>query len=261
MADPDTTYPRTLPFLKAWDTYVATSQNLFERLSDGSAAHAGRPMPPGCLRQWGDFPASLGMRSDFPAGEQFKPEDLFGSHLPAFGYSREYQETGRRMQDLAAQFQRRCADFAQQGVDIGQIALQAIQQRSSGDPTMLSSPAALYDAWIDGAEEAYARAAHGEQFARLLAELCNILSAFKIERGKLLEALARHLAWPSRAEVDSVHHQVRVLTAAAKAAAAKTTVKVKTAAPAKTSAKTKPPAKAKPPASAARRGRAQARER
>src|SRR6202166_2965411 len=221
MADPDTTYPRTLPFLKAWDTYVATSQNLFERLSDGSAAHAGGPMPLGFIGPWKDFAASLGMRSDFPAGEQFKPEDLFGSHLPAFGYSREYQKIGRRMQDLAAQFQRRCAEFAQQGVDIGQSALQAIQKRSSGDPTMLGSPAALYDAWIDGAEEAYARAAHSEQFARLLADLCNILSAFKIERGKLLEALARQLDRPSRAEIDSLHRQVRSLTtAAAKAAAA-----------------------------------------
>ena len=77
------------------------------------------------------------------------------------------------------------------------------------------SPAALYDAWIESAEEAYARAAHDEPFARLLAELCNILSAFKLERGKLLEALARQLDWPSRAEVDSLHRRVRTLTAAA----------------------------------------------
>jgi class III poly(R)-hydroxyalkanoic acid synthase PhaE subunit len=220
MADPDTTHPQTLPFLKAWDNYVAASQILVERLSDGSAAHAGAPMPLSFIGPWKDFAASLGMRSDFPGGEHFKPEDLFGSHLPAFGNSREYQETGRRMQDLAAQFQRRCAEFAQQGVDIGQSALQAIQKRSSGDPAMLGSPAALYDAWIDGAEEAYARAARSEQFVRLLADLCNILSAFKIERGKLLEALARHLDWPSRAEVDSLHRQVRVLTAAAKPVAA-----------------------------------------
>src|ERR1700688_2014312 len=251
MADPDTTYPRTLPFLKAWDTYVATSQNLFERLSDGSAAHAGGPMPLGFIGPWKDFAASLGMRSDFPGGEHFKPEDLFGSHLPAFGYSREYQEIGRRMQDLAAQFQRRCAEFAQQGVDIGQSALQAIQKRSSGDPTMLGSPAALYDAWIDGAEEAYARAAHSEQFVLLLADLCNILSAFKIERGKLLEALARHLDWPSRAEVDSLHRQVRVLTAAAKPAVApKPAAKAKPPAKDKPRAKAKPPAKATPPAKA-----------
>jgi hypothetical protein len=48
----------------------------------------------------------------------------------------------------------------------------------------------------------------------LLADLCNISSAMKVERGKLTEQLARHLDLPSRAEVDSLHRQVRALTAA-----------------------------------------------
>ena len=218
MMDSDSA-PETLPFLKAWDRYVASCQTLCERLSDGAAANAGGPMPLNFLEPWNDFAASLGMRPDFAAG-QMKPDDLFAKFLPAFGYSREYQEIGRRMLEFTEQFQRRCADFAQQGVDVGQSAWAAIQKRSSGDPALLGSPAALYDAWIDCAEEAFSRAAHTERFARLLADLCNLLSAFKVERGKLLEALARHLDWPSRAEVDSLHRQVRVLTTAAAAAAA-----------------------------------------
>jgi class III poly(R)-hydroxyalkanoic acid synthase PhaE subunit len=229
MMDSDTAL-EALPFLKAWDSYVASCQTLFERLSDGAAANVGGPMPLNFLGPWKDFAASLGMRPDFAAGQNSKPEDLFAKFLPALGYSREYQEIGRRLQGLTEQFQRRCADFVQQGADIGQSAWAAIQKRSSGDPALLGSPAALYDAWIDCAEEAFARAAHTERFARLLADLCNLLSAFKVERGKLLEALARHLDWPSRAEVDSLHHQVRALTAAAEAAAgakAKTPAKAK----------------------------------
>jgi hypothetical protein len=251
MMDSDTA-PEALPFLKAWDSYVASCQTLCERLSDGAAANAGGPIPPYFLGPWKDFAASLGMRSDFAAG-QLKPEDLFAKFLPALGYSREYQEIGRRMQGLTEQFQRRCADFVQQGVDIGQSAWAAIQKRSSGDPALLGSPAALYDAWIDCAEEAFARAAHTERFARLLADLCNLMSAFKVERGKLLEALARHLDWPSRAEVDSLHHQVRAMTAAATAAAANAT--------AKTNPKSKTTAKAKPRARAARAAKSKARKR
>jgi hypothetical protein len=53
----------------------------------------------------------------------------------------------------------------------------------------------------------------------LLAELCNISSAFKVERGKLTEQIARHLDLPSRAEVDTLHHQVRALRLAMRAAA------------------------------------------
>ena len=273
MTDSD---PQALPFLKAWDNYVAACQTVFERLSEGSAADVGGPMPLAFLGPWKDFAANLGMPAEVATGEHFKPEHMFASFLPALGYSREYQEIARRMLDLTVQFQRRWGEFAQQGVDIGQSALQAIQ-RSSSDQTMEGSPAAIYDAWIDSAEEAYARAAHSEPFARLLADICNTLSAFKMERGKMLEAFARHLDWPSRAEVDSLHRQVRNLTAAAaKTAAAKpvapnttkpakaatTTAKAndgfKTAPRGKTTAKTAKAARAAP---AARAGKSKVRKR
>jgi class III poly(R)-hydroxyalkanoic acid synthase PhaE subunit len=241
MNDHDMSTTEALPFLKAWDNYAAACQTLFERLKDGSAAHGGGVLPFSFVEPWKDFAASLGLRADLAAGQQFKPEDLYTSHLPALGLTREYQEIGRRMQELGVQFQRRCAQFAQTGADIGQSALQAVQKRCADDAALQGAPAALYDAWIDCAEEAFARAAHGDEFARLLAELCNILSAFKIERGKLLEALARHLDLPSRAEVDSLHRQVRVLTAAARAAPDKPAAKE----PAHTAASAARPARRK----------------
>jgi hypothetical protein len=230
MSDPDSSQAQALPFLKAWDDYAAACQTLFERLSEGSAAQSGA-MPLPFLGPWKDFAANLGLRADG-----------FERHLPALGLSREYQEIVRRMLDLGEQFQRRCADFAQAGADIGQSAWTAMQKRSAGDATLLGSPAALYDAWIDCAEEAFARAAHSEPFARLLADLCNLLSAFKLERGKMLEALARHLDLPSRAEVDSLHRQVRVLTAKANAAATNPAAKAET----KPKAQTKPKTAAQP---------------
>jgi class III poly(R)-hydroxyalkanoic acid synthase PhaE subunit len=259
MSDPDSSQAQALPYLKAWNDYVAACQTLFERLSDGSAAHSGA-MPLPFLGPWKDFAANLGLRADF-AGQQFKPEDLFARHLPALGLSREYQEIVRRMLDVGERFQRRCADFAQAGADIGQSAWAAIHKRSSGDATLLGSPAALYDAWIDCAEEAFARAAHGEPFARLLADLCNLLSEFKLERGKLLEALARHLDLPSRAEVDSLHRQVRELTVKAKAAATSPAAKTKTRTKEKAKASGRTAAQSKPPAGTARPPRAAARKR
>ena len=141
---------------------------------------------------------------------------MFTGFFPALGNTREYQEIARRMVDLSGQFQRRYGEFMQHGADIGQHALQAVRERSTSDAGVARTTTTIYDAWIDSAEEAYAQAAHGESFAQLLAELCNLLSAFKIERGKLLETLARHLDWPSRSEVDSLHRQVHELTIAAR---------------------------------------------
>src|SRR5664279_3283040 len=214
MTDSNTYDLQSPALLKAWEDYSTACRTMFERLNGGASLNAGRPPPFEFFGPWKDFADSLGMRAD-TASEHFK-SDIFAGFAPALGYSREYQEIARRMLELAAQFQRRYAEFAQQGADIGQNALQAFQKRTASAESMPPAPGALYDAWIDSAEEAYSRAAHSEPFAKLLADLCNTLSAFKGERGKLLEALARHLDWPSRSEVDSLHRRVMVLTAAAR---------------------------------------------
>ena len=149
----------------------------------------------------------------------FNPEQMFPG-TPALGLSREYQETAARLLDLSKQFQQRYAEFAQQNATIMQDAFHVLKKRFDATPSGGKTPADLYDAWIDCAEGTYAQAAHSERFARLLAELCNISSAFKVERGKLTEQIARHLDLPSRAEVDTLHHQVRNLQLAMRAAAA-----------------------------------------
>jgi class III poly(R)-hydroxyalkanoic acid synthase PhaE subunit len=164
------------------------------------------------LAPWKDFLEKMGMGG-------FDPQTFPG--IPALGLSREYQETAARLLELSKQFQLRYAEFAQQNAAIMQDAFQLMKKRLDAAPPAPSSPAELYDAWIDCAEGTYAQAAHSEPFARLLAELCNISSAFKVERGKLTEQIARHLDLPSRAEVDTLHHQVRALTTAIRAAAAK----------------------------------------
>jgi class III poly(R)-hydroxyalkanoic acid synthase PhaE subunit len=141
------------------------------------------------------------------------------------GLSREYQETAARLFDLSKQFQQRYAEFAQQNVTIMQDAFQVMKKRLDAAPPAPKSSTELYDTWIDCAEGTYAQAAHSDRFARSLAELCNISSAFKVERGKLTEQIARHLDLPSRAEVDTLHHQVRALNDAMRAATSHVAVK------------------------------------
>jgi class III poly(R)-hydroxyalkanoic acid synthase PhaE subunit len=196
--------------LKAWVDQAGALQEWLARLADSSSAGLPPSMPPPHLAPWQDFVDRLGMGS-------FNPAEMFPG-APALGLAREYQETAQRLLDLGRQFQRRYAEFAQQNAAVMQDAFHVLKKRLDAAPMALKSPADLYDAWIDCAEGAYAQAAHTESFARLLAELCNISSAFKVERGKLAEQLARHLDLPSRAEVDSLHRQVRALTTAMRAA-------------------------------------------
>jgi hypothetical protein len=97
-----------------------------------------------------------------------------------------------------------------------QDAFLILKKRIDDGTAPHTSPTDLYDAWIDSAEACYAQVAHGESFARLLGELANIYSAIKIERAKLTEQIARHFGLPSRAEVDTLHRQVRALSSAAR---------------------------------------------
>jgi class III poly(R)-hydroxyalkanoic acid synthase PhaE subunit len=205
-------HPFSSGFLKAWVDQAGAFQEMFARLVDKSTGAMPPPMPPPLLAPWKDFVDGMGMGG-------FKPEQMF-SGAPALGLSREYQETAARLLDLSKQFQQRYAEFAQQNSTIMQDAYHVLKKRFDEAPPDRKTPADLYDAWIDCAEGTYAQAAHSERFARLLAELCNISSAFKVERGKLSEQIARHLDLPSRAEVDTLHRQVRALTTAIRAAAA-----------------------------------------
>lgn len=197
--------PFTAGLLKAWIDQADAFQDLLKRLAAQSSAAMPPSMPSPLLAPWKDFVDKMGMGG-------FDPKMFAGA--PALGLSREHQETAARLLDLGQQFQQRYAEFAHQNAAIMQDAFQVLKKRLDEAPQASKAPAELYDAWIDCAESAYAQAAHGDAFARLLAELCNISSAFKVERGKLSEQIARHLDLPSRAEVDSLHRQVRALTEA-----------------------------------------------
>jgi hypothetical protein len=121
---------------------------------------------------------------------------------PALGLAREHVEIAQKIAELGAQLQRNHTEFLAHLSGIQQEAMRAVQT-SGADPN--------YDAWIESAESAYATLAHGATFARLLAQLCNTWSALKVQRGKMLEYLCRQLDLPTRAEVDSLHQQVRLL--------------------------------------------------
>lgn len=203
-------HPFSAGFLKAWVDQAGAFQEMFTALTAPASAAAPPSMPPPLLAPWKDFMDKLGMGS-------FNPAQMFAA-APALGPSREYQESAARLLDLAKQFHQRYAEFAQQNATLMQDAFQVLKKRIAGAPAASQAPADLYDAWIDCAEDAYHQAAHSEPFARLLAELCNISSAFKVERGKLTEQIARQLDLPSRAEVDSLHRQVQALSSALRAA-------------------------------------------
>src|SRR3984957_9235370 len=172
--------PVSAAYIKACEDYLGVQQGIFEQFNNRTAPAAAFGVPPAFLDAWKSLAQSMGAQVG----------------VPALGPAREHLEIVQKMTDLGLQFQRKYAEFTAHLSGIPQDAMRGIQQ--------------------PGAGTTYATLAHGATFARLLGELCNTLNALKVQRGKLLEYFSRQLDLPTRAEVDSLHQQVRHLREASR---------------------------------------------
>ncbi len=132
---------------------------------------------------------------------------------PALGPTREHQE---RWQRVAAAWQR--LQEAQRRVQrlwsdaLGEAARTFVSNLSSATaPLTPQSIHQFYDAWVDCAEEAYARMAHGEAFATALADAIKAASDWRDQSAASIEPWAKWLDWPTRTEINSLSMRVRAL--------------------------------------------------
>jgi hypothetical protein len=69
----------------------------------------------------------------------------------------------------------------------------------------------LYDSWVDRAEEAYARMAHGDAFCSALADYLNAASAWRKETQEGIELWAKALDLPTRSELNTLMRRISSL--------------------------------------------------
>jgi class III poly(R)-hydroxyalkanoic acid synthase PhaE subunit len=135
------------------------------------------------------------------------------TEAPALGPTREQQErwqrataAWQRLQEAQRRLQRLWSD------GLGEAARAFASRVGAASPPL--TPEAmhgLYDAWIDCAEGAYARMAHGEAFGTALAEALKAASEWRDESAAMLESYAKWLDWPTRSEINSLSMRVRAL--------------------------------------------------
>lgn len=132
---------------------------------------------------------------------------------PALGPAREHQERWQRaaaawerLEEAQRRLQRLWSDVLTDaaGVFLSRMEIQ-------GAPLTPEAIHRLYDSWIDCAEEAYARTAHGEPFCRALADAVNAASEWRAELLASLEVWAKLLDWPTRSEINSLTQRLRSL--------------------------------------------------
>src|SRR5690606_8098691 len=134
---------------------------------------------------------------------------------PGLGPAREHQ---RRLQALAVAWQEweeRNEAFTALLSRIGQDAFarfeRLLEQRQENAEQQLASARALFDLWIDAAEEAWAEAALSEEYQQQYAALTNALMRVRQGLQQEVERLGALLGLPGRSEVDAVHRKVAEL--------------------------------------------------
>ena len=213
----------------AFERFAAELRNYFEQL----AAAAGTPGAPGATP--GAAPSEAARRFGDRLREQLEQAGPLSSALlaplaalsagvggaPALGALREHQERAERLMQAALraqEAQQRLQRLWSDALREAALAFSASLPTGAAEATP-EALHALYNRWIECAEQAYARIAHGADFCQALAELVNATSAWRAECQAGYEAWAKSLDLPTRSEVNSINLRLSALEAAQRAPA------------------------------------------
>lgn len=140
---------------------------------------------------------------------------------PAFGPAREHQE---RLQALALawqQWEQSNEAFNAQLAQAGQVAFARFEQlleQHDAPGKRLESARALFDLWIDAAEDAWAEVALSAEYRHAYAEMTNALMRLRLKLQQEVEQFGALLGLPGRSELDALHRKVAELDRALHAA-------------------------------------------
>lgn len=154
------------------------------------------------MRQWTD------------AAAPFADQARSWLHMPAFGLGREQQE--HQQQEMEAmlawskQFNRYQAVIARANL-LGVEYLERKLAERAEPGRQVESLRALYDLWVDAAEEAYAEVALGPEFREVYGALVNAQMHVRSLQQKRVEQLSREAGLPTRSEVNSLGERLQAL--------------------------------------------------
>jgi class III poly(R)-hydroxyalkanoic acid synthase PhaE subunit len=170
--------------------------------------------------------------------------------LPAFGIGREHQERLQALAQAQLEYGRREGEFNLlmiRALERAHALFSAKLVERSAPGKALDSARALFDLWIDAAEDAYAEVALSPEFRSAYGALVN--AQMRLRRGvqQEVEQAASQFGMPTRTEVDAAHRRIAELERALRRmrdAAPAAPVQASQAAPEKAAARTAAPKQA-----------------
>jgi class III poly(R)-hydroxyalkanoic acid synthase PhaE subunit len=153
-----------------------------------------------------------------PFGAMPPPADLGDLkswlQLPAFGLLREHQEHQQKgavawveYQEQMARYNALMLEAARRGYELFEGKLAEREQPGR----QIESLRALYDLWVDAAEEGYAEIALSREFQEVYGELTNAQMRLRAQMQQEVERLSVDMGVPTRSELNSIGERLQAL--------------------------------------------------
>lgn len=149
------------------------------------------------------------LAAEFARGaEPLRQQLAAGLNLPAFGYARERQVQGQRLGQAWIDFTEQLERYNALMLKASQLGLERFESKlgEQSEPGRgVASLRALYDLWIDAAEEGYAEVALSDEFRNVYGELVNAQMQVRQLVQKEVEQATGQMGMPTRTEVNASH--------------------------------------------------------
>jgi class III poly(R)-hydroxyalkanoic acid synthase PhaE subunit len=145
---------------------------------------------------------------------QAKQEGMSWMKMPAFGYKREQQEHSQKMLVAFAEYQEALKHYNALILKSSQRSFGIFENKlaeRSEPGRQIDSMRALYDLWVDSAEEAYAEIALSEEFRKVYGDVVNAQTRVRAQIQQEVERVGTDLGMPTRTELNSVHKRLHEL--------------------------------------------------
>ena len=142
--------------------------------------------------------------------------------LPAFGIAREHQARWQQLAQAQLALREHEETFNRLLLRVGERAYAVFEQKLAAHAQpgkQLTSARALFDLWIDAAEEAYAETALSDEFRTAWAALVNAQMRLRAGVQKEVEFASGLFGMPTRTELDAAHRKIADLERALRAMA------------------------------------------
>lgn len=131
--------------------------------------------------------------------------------LPTFGFTREHQERLQRLAKAQLEYQEKNKAYQALMSEAAQQAFSRFEAKlaeRSEPGRQLTSARALFDVWVDAAEEAYAEIALSPRFGGVYGELVDAQMRLRGAMQGEVEQVCSQLGMPTRTEVDAAHRKI-----------------------------------------------------